>query len=68
LRSSYSRTPPTPMLLRPEDCWAPGPFCLYVSMRAAWPCKETVILFHTFAKAKQCSLIYRAILFLLLSE
>jgi hypothetical protein len=31
--------PPTPMLRQPEDCRAPSPFCLCVSVWAAWPCK-----------------------------
>jgi hypothetical protein len=39
-RNSCSRTPSMPMLLRPGDCRAPDPFFrLYVSVRAAWPCK-----------------------------
>jgi hypothetical protein len=55
--------PPTPMLRQPEDCRAPSPFCLCVSVWAACDVNERIILFQTFVKAKWCSLFYCAFCF-----
>jgi hypothetical protein len=40
-RSFCSRMPPTPMVRQLEDCRAPSPFYLCISVWAAWPCKWT---------------------------